>query len=133
MKFEKRNLDPVMITINEVEYPAILNFRALSELEKITGKSFHETIEAFTTTGISSLKLMEMVYVSLKAGGVDITLDDFMDIDYDIQLIGHFSEKMTELIVRCIKTEDIIVDDDSSINKKKPAKRPTKEPTLTTT
>jgi len=124
MKFVKSKLEPVMVTINDTEYPAILNFKALAELEEITGEDFHKTVDAFVNKGVSPIKLLKMMHVALKAGGVDIQLDDLLGIDYDIKLVGHFSEKMTELLVRSLKTDDIIADDDTKSDKKKTKKIP---------
>jgi len=87
MKLLKENF----ISIKGKDYPVKMSIRAMIEYETITGKSI---------SSVESLKDITVVfYCTVKAGGTDITYDQFMDlIDDDMDAIGSFSDKMVEKV-----------------------------------
>lgn len=87
MKLLKENV----VTIKGKDYPVKMSVRAMIEYETITGKSI---------SAIESLKdITTVFYCAVKAGGTDISYEQFMDlIDDDMDAIGSFSDKMVEKV-----------------------------------
>jgi len=108
MKFIKSNLDPVIIVINEVEYPAKLTFRALAELEEITETTFMRLFSKMEGSNLTAEELIKMTYVSLKAGGLDITLDDLFDNDFNVKSTNNMMTQIGKLLTRTMKVVSIL-------------------------
>ncbi|MCL2197314.1 MAG: gene transfer agent family protein [Defluviitaleaceae bacterium] len=111
MKLEKRKLDPVIIKINGVDYPAKLTHRALLELEDITGEMFISLFAKMENTDLSSLGILQIIYVALKGGGVDLTLDDLLDTEFTTDDSILFMNCVTELLNRAMGVTSGIADD----------------------
>lgn len=117
MKFEKNKLEPIMIEIEGAEYPAKLTFRALAELEAKTKQSFMEIFNKFAEGVIESKDIINILYVSLKFGSVDINFDDMYDISFSTDLF----KQLTNLLERTQKVVSSIkeVDKGTGISEKK--------------
>ena len=106
MKFELKRLEPVIITIQGKDYPAKLTHRAIIELEELTGMGHIEFLSKLegATTNIKDIQLL--LYVSLKGGGVDVTLDDLLDHDFTISDNTKLLTALAEVIDRAIGIDD---------------------------
>jgi len=117
VKFIKSNLDPIIITICGTDYPALLSFRALTELEELTGEGFNITMNKFAVGDYSPSDILKVVFVSLKGGGVDVVYDDLLSIDYSTELMTHLTQKTTDLFLRHAGINDMGKDEDDDKKK----------------
>lgn len=70
--FWKNPLEKRLIKILDKEYPVKMSVRAITNFEKISGKSISE---------LSSLADITIIfYCAVKSGGADLTYDQFMDL-----------------------------------------------------
>jgi len=123
MKFEKKKIDPVMISIGGVEYPAKLTNRAMIELEEITGEVYTALFTRIETLTATLKDLQIILYVALKGGGVELTLEDMLDSEYTYDDFGSTIGSLTELINRAFGiSTDLDVD---GVKEKKTAKNKT--------
>lgn len=84
-----RLLKEKVIKIAGVEYPLKMTIRAMIEYESMSGHSIG-TIETLKD-------VTQLFYCTLKAGGKDITYDQFMDmIDSEAGILNEFSALMAD-------------------------------------
>ncbi len=105
MKFVKSNLEPIAIELNGEKYPAKLTFRALAELEELTRVSFMTLFDRFANGNFNTNDIINILYVALKYGGVEVTLDDLQDMDFDTE---QFQNIMTEISKLLNRTQKVI-------------------------
>ena len=105
MKFVKSNLEPINIELNGEQYPARLTFRALAELEELTKVSFLIFFDKFANGSFKTNDIIHILYVALKFGGVDVTLDDLRDVDFDTE---QFQKLMTEISKLLKRTQNVV-------------------------
>lgn len=85
-----RLLKEKVIKIAGVEYPLKMTIRAMIEYESLSGHSIG-TIETLKD-------VTQLFYCTLKAGGKDVTYDQFMDmIDNEAGILNEFSALMADL------------------------------------
>ena len=110
MQFVKSNLDPIMIELNGVQYPARLTFKALAELEELTHKSFMKLFDKFGEGDFSSHEIINILYVSLKHGGVAAELDDLREMDFSTDFLQGAMSEIGNLFNRTQKVTSLIQD-----------------------
>ncbi len=110
MQFVKSNLEPITITINEVEYPARLTFRALAELEELTHESFMTLFNRFAEGDFIIADILNILYVSLKYGGVEVTIDDIQEMDFSTEFFQGAMMEITKLLNRTQKVVSSIAE-----------------------
>lgn len=80
-------LEEKKIKIAGREYPVRMSYRAMIEFEAISGHSI-STLESIKDVTI-------LFYCTLKAGGADMTYEQFMDlIDNELGVVNDFSALM---------------------------------------
>jgi hypothetical protein len=76
------------IKIGDKEYPLKMTYRAMIEYEKLAGHSIDKTESLADVT--------YLFYCTVRAGGADITYDQFMDlIDDKMGILNEFSSLMS--------------------------------------
>jgi hypothetical protein len=110
VKFVKSKLEPVMIEIDGAEYPGILNFRALAELEELSGCSFMAVFTRFSEGNLYVNDIINILYASLKEAGVEIELDDLMQLNFTKDFLVKTIKGITNLIETTQKVESVIDD-----------------------
>ena len=128
MKFEKRKLDPVLITLGGVEYPAKLTNRAMIELEDITGQSYTAFLEKVENGSAGILDVQTLLYAALKGGGVDLTLDDMLDADFSLFESADIMSKLGDVLDRAVGIETDLDTAGTTGKKKKAGSPPTVKP-----
>ena len=103
MQFVKSNLEPIIFNIDGHEYPARLPFKALAELEELTKSSFMVLFDKFATGGFTSSDLLNILYVALKHGGVELNFDDLLDMEISSELLRTMMTEITNLLNRSQK------------------------------
>jgi len=103
MRFERSRLESVIITVGGVGYPARLPFKALAELEELSRESFMILFDRFATGNFNIADILNIVYVALKNGGVELTLEDLNDIDFTSDDLRILMANITELLNRAQK------------------------------
>ena len=82
------------IKIDGKDYPLVRDLSALMEYEELAGHGLHERDKLFKTIRDKTY----MFYACIKAGGTDITYNDFINlIKNNPELIGDFVEILVEL------------------------------------
>ena len=112
MQFVKSNLEPILFEINGVKYPARLPFKALAELEELTKSSFMVLFDKFATGGFVSSDLLNILYVALKHGGVEIELNDLMDMEISSELLREVMNEISNLLNRTQKVVSQLQDNE---------------------
>jgi len=80
-------LEEKKIKISGTEYPLRMSYRAMIEFETISGHSI-STLESIKDVTI-------LFYCTLRAGGSDMTYEQFMDlIDNQLGIVNEFSALM---------------------------------------
>jgi len=120
MQFVKSHLEPIMIILNGVEYPARLNFKALAELEELIHDSFMVLFDRFSEGKFTINDILSLVYVSLKCGGVEIEIDDLQDMDFSPEF---FKESMKEITKLLSRTQKVVSSIEASHKEKGTSKK----------
>ena len=120
MKFIKREIEPHMLKVAGGEYPAIFSYRAISEIEEITGIQYTYTLFRLDSEydengilvqdidgdipnlGLTTRETAGIVFGMLKAAGVDVTYQDLLDSVTPSETIG-----LIKQIKSIIKYQDI--------------------------
>jgi hypothetical protein len=103
MQFKPSNLEPIAFNIGGAEYPARLPFRALAELEELSKMGFLTFFDRFTTGNFTSTDLLNILYVSLKHGGVEVTFEDLQDMDITQSVLNDVMTEIARLLNRTQK------------------------------
>ncbi len=114
MKFKKSNLEPITIEINGEKYPARLTFRALAELEELTKVSFITLFNKLAEGSFETNDIIYVIYVALKYGGVEVTLDDLNDTDFDSAQFKNTLSEISKLLSRTQKVVSSLQDNDKT-------------------
>ncbi|MCL1999133.1 MAG: gene transfer agent family protein [Turicibacter sp.] len=104
-KFVRSNIEPIMIELGGVEYPARLTFAALAELEELTDTSFLVLFDHFVKGTATLDSLMKMLFVALKAGGVDVSLADLQGESYTKEFLEVTLLKLANLLSKSQKVD----------------------------
>lgn len=118
MEFELKRLEPVMISINGKEYPARMPNRAIKELCEMWGVKYFELFDRLAGDALELHEMLDVLYVTLKAGGVKLTRALFNDMEHDINFVSHITAKITELFDRTQSVENILEDTKEDTKKK---------------
>jgi len=118
MQFVISKLEPILININGVMYPAFLPFRALAELEDRTKLGFMAFMSKFATGDFISSDLLNILYVALKHGGVELEYDYLLDMDISTKLLKSIMDGITELINRTLYVDSQLQDDNTEKKRK---------------
>lgn len=102
MKFQKRKLDPVLIEIDGIQYPSKLTNRVMIELEEITGLSHIEFLSKIENATAKLEDIQTLLYVSLKGGGVELTLNDMLEADFTLMDQAAITNALSEVIDRAV-------------------------------
>ena len=115
MKFQPSKLEPVLITIDGVEYPAKLTFRGLAEIEELFGMGFFKVFEKFSQQDITVSELISILYIMLKCGGVEVDKEDLNEIEFSVGII----DSMSQVLSRANKVNSLLQDKKTTGKKKK--------------
>ena len=94
MKFEKSRLEPLKIDIGGIEYPVRVTFGGMAELEEILGTPFLEIFNKFIVNTFNANETMAVMYVMLKGGGVEVTLEELKDAEFTADILGVMSDAL---------------------------------------
>ena len=94
MKFEKSRLEPLKIDIGGVVYPARVTFGGMAELEEMLGMSFLEVFNKFGSDTFRVKEAQAILYVMLKGGGVEVTLEDLENVEFTIGTLDVMSDAL---------------------------------------
>ena len=94
MKFEKSRLEPLKIDIGGVTYPVRVTFGGMAELEEILGMPFLEIFNKFISEKFNAKETQVLLYVMLKGGGVEVTLEDLDEAEFTADILGVMSDAL---------------------------------------
>lgn len=106
MKFEKSRLEPIKIELGGVEYPINANFNAMAELEEKFELAYSEVINKIASQNLNARELQFVLWVLLKNGGVEVTLEDIADTAFTFDII----DIMADALIRANKVLSIIAE-----------------------
>jgi len=121
MELELKRLEPVMIAIQGKEYPARMPNRAMKELAEMWQIKYFGLFQKLATDTLELDEIFDVLFVTLKAGGVNVTRDMFEDMDHDAEFINTATLKIIELFDRSQKVESALEENElGNDDKKKP-------------
>ena len=127
MELELKRLEPVLITIDGKEYPARMPNRAIKELAEMWGVKYFELFDKLASGSFELDEVFDVLYVTLKAGGVKVEREMFEDMDHDAFFIASVTSQIIELFDRTQKVENVLEDtkpEGGGEKKPKAAKKP---------
>jgi len=120
MDFELKRLDPVLIDIHGKEYPARMPNKAVKELCELWKVKYFDLFDKLASGAFELDEVFDVLYVTLKSGGVNIKRDMFDDMDHDINFVAEVTPKIVELFDRTQKVESETEDETEDKTEKKP-------------
>ena len=115
MKFEKSKLDPLMLEIGGIQYPLKVSFTAMAEFEEYFSMSYQQVLEKLLEQNLNVKEFQFVLYTLLKAGGVDLVLEDLDDADFTLDALN----VMTDALIRSNKVLSILAEPTEGTAKKK--------------
>ena len=115
MKFQPSKLEPVWVNIDGVEYPAKMTMGGLAELEELTGMGFLKLFNKFADQEMAASDLINILYVMLKCGGVELCKKDINDVYFTAGIL----DAMSQVLNRALKVNSVLQDHKEKDNKKK--------------
>ena len=94
MKFEKSRLAPIELELGGVKYPVRVTFSGMAEFEEKFSMPFSEVFNKFMTQDLNAKELQFILWVLLKGGGVEVTLEDLDGVDFSIDTLDVLSEAL---------------------------------------
>ena len=94
MKFEKSRLEPLKIELGGIAYPVRVTFGGMAELEEKLELPFLEVFNKFMESELNAREVQAMLYVMLKCGGVEVTLEDMGDVEFTIDVLNVMSDAL---------------------------------------
>jgi len=119
MEFELKRLEPVLIDIHGKEYPARMPNKAVKELCEMWGVKYFDLFDKLASGAFELNEVFDVLYVTLKSGGVNVTRDMFDDMDHDVNFVAEITPKIVELFDRTQKVESAIADEPEGADEKK--------------
>jgi len=129
MTFELKNLEPVTITIHGADYPARMPFKAVKALCEMWDMEYFDLLNRLSNDTLQYNELFDILFITLKAGGVEVAREALDDIEHDPYFITYLTNKIIELFDRTQKAETILdISELSKEDKKKTqSERPAKK------
>ena len=118
MQFQKSKLEPITIELGGEKYPARLPFKALAELEELTKMSFMTLFDKFATASFTSNDLINILYIALKYGGVEVEIDDLQEMEISSEVLRTVMDEIANLLKRTQKVVSQIQDHQKPDKKK---------------
>lgn len=94
MKFEKSRLEALKLELGGITYPVRVTFGGMAELEELLQMPFLEIFNKIISNNFNAKEIQVTLYVMLKGGGVEVTLEDLADCDFTTDVLGIMSDAL---------------------------------------
>lgn len=118
MDFNLKKLEPILVEIHEEKYPTRMTNRAVKELEEMWGIKYFALFDKIAGAGLEINEMIDVIYVTLKGGGVKVEREQLEDIEITAQFITHANDTIIKLFDNSQRIESILEDDKESDEEK---------------
>ena len=117
MEFNLKKLEPIWIELHGEEYPARMTNRAVKELTELWGIEYFDLFNKIAASGLSVDEILDVIFVTLKGGGIQLTREQLDDVEIDARFIEHANSKIIQLFDSSQRIVNVLEDDNEESEK----------------